>query len=215
MDIILANRDKLEFTVDRDYGYTPGKGYICGPRGYQGGPQYGGHQGPNAAIGTPGSSKLVGFVSPDPEVEVKIPEGLMLEIKCGDNKELLELLKENVHRLQEKDVEIRVGAPQSITKWRIKPEYVEIDKQNILDDEARVEKAKDIIRGLLELNVTVDFYEINFNEYHTPQYYFEVESEETDYTNAGIYVLSHSGTKFYDTMLREGILRQAVSNSPM
>ena len=142
-----------------------------------------------------------------------VSEGMMLKIRCGDDEELLKLLKENAHRLTEKDVEIRIKLPRSVNKRRIKSEYIEIDKENKLNDKARVEKAMNIIRGLLELNVIVYPNKVEFNEYRTPEYYYEIESLETDYTDVGMYILSHPGTKFYKYMLMEGVISQNSSLS--
>ena len=103
---------------------------------------------------------------------------------------------------------ISIFNPRKVTTVKLKPEYEDVDRRKKSEDLYRIAEGERLLKLLSDLNIEVNVK--NYHHYETPPEYIESIRKDLDYQNAGLCLVCHSGTPFYQAMYREGIIDQAI-----
>lgn len=138
------------------------------------------------------------------------PTTLKLHVECNGDVDIYNMLMSNAPRYasMERGVIVTIVRPKKIITKNLKPEYVEIDRQNREKEELRMKECEAMLKKLAELNIEVTVN--NYHRYKTPDEYIESVTESYDYQHAGLAFSCHSGTRFYQVMYHEGIIEKSI-----
>lgn len=200
MDTILENREHLSFNWHPGCVYhsgtsSDGRGnYSVGPIGRRG----------------PGVTDAMIEEAIRKHVKPPIPSSLEVYI-AFKNTATTKLIDDIVSGIKElnktEDIHIKYIPYRCVTTMRVKKEFEEEDRKARAAHEEKEKAAYAFLSKFEELGGDVE--DAGFPSYQTPEEWKEVESSKNDVSYAQLSVCCHSGTVFYQSLLKAGILDEA------